>query len=578
MKTSHIGSKVVEGSRNLLTGLSRRRFLSALSLAAMGQLLPRRLLAANAPAVPVFSEVTKEAGITWRHFNGVSPDRHLIETMGGGVGFFDFDNDGWQDIFLLNGGETPHGKSEKPLQNALYRNSGNGKFLDVAAEAGLSKLKTYGMGVAIADFDNDGHQDVLITGFPNCVLYHNNGNGTFTDVTEDAGLRNAGRWASSAAWFDYDRDGFLDLVICNYAEMSFEGTGPRCEYLNVRTYCEQRAYKGLPLTLYHNNRNGTFTDVSHASGFDRLVGRALGVVSVDIDADGWPDLLVARDASPNLLLLNQHDGTFADAGVNAEIAYDSNGNAKAGMGLDTGDINGDGRPDFVVANFSFEYPSLFLSRPGLLFEESARTAQIASPARFDVAWGVHFVDFDNDGLLDLMLVTGHVNEVVESLQPQVKYKERPLLLRNRGNGQFENVTVSAGPAFSKSYLARGLAIADWDNNGAADAIFTCIADSPVLLRNNVGERKSWVGILLIGKKSNRDAIGARLTLRVADRKLVRWVTGGSSYLSSHDKRVLFGLGNAAANQTADVEILWPSGTQQKVTALKINRYHQIVEK
>lgn len=577
MRTSHRGSKVVESSGNLLTNLSRRRFLGALSLATVGHFLPPRLFAGNAPPVPIFSEVTKEAGITWRHFNGVSPDRHLIETMGGGVGFFDFDNDGWQDIFLLNGGETPHGKSEKPLHNALYRNLGNGKFVDVAAEAGLGKLKTYGMGVAIADFDNDGHQDVLITGFPNCVLYHNNGDGTFTDVTQDAGLRNAGRWAASAAWFDYDRDGFLDLVICNYAEMSFEGTGPRCEYLNVRTYCEQRAYKGLPLTLYHNNRNGTFTDVSHASGLDRLVGRALGVVAVDVDADGWPDLLVARDASPNLLLLNKHDGTFDDAGVNAEIAYDSNGNAKAGMGVDAGDINGDGRPDFVVANFSFEYPSLFLSRPGLLFEESARTAQIAGPARFDVAWGIHFVDFDNDGLLDLMLVTGHVNEVVESLQPQVKYKERPLLLRNRGSGQFEDVSASAGPAFSKTYLARGLAIGDWDNNGAPDAIFTSIGESPVLLRNNFGEKNSWVGVRLIGKKSNRDAIGAKLTLSLADRKLVRWLTGGSSYLSSHDKRVLFGLGELAANQTVNLEILWPSGTRQNVAALKINRYHEIVE-
>jgi hypothetical protein len=577
MRTSHVGSKVAESPGKLITGLSRRRFLTALSMAAAGQFLPQKLLASNAPAVPIFSEVTKEAGITWRHFNGVSPDRHLIETMGGGVGFIDFDNDGWLDIFLLNGGETPHGKSEKPLQNALYRNLGNGKFVDVAAEAGLSKLKTYGMGVAIADFDNDGHQDVFLTGFPSCVLYHNNGDGTFTDVTEDAGLGNAGRWAASAAWFDYDRDGFLDLVICNYAELSFEGTGPRCEYLNVRTYCEQRAYKGLPLTLYHNNRNGTFTDVSHASWFDRLVGRALGVVAIDIDADGWPDLLVARDASPNLLLLNKHDGTFADAGVNAEIAYDSNGNAKAGMGVDASDINGDGRPDFVVANFSFEYPSLFLSRPGLLFEERARAAQIAGPARFDVGWGVHFVDFDNDGLLDLMLVTGHVNEVVESLQPQVKYKELPILLHNRGNGQFEDVSVRGGPAFSKGYLARGLAIGDWDNNGAIDAIFTSIADQPVLLRNNVGQKSSWVGVKLIGRKSNRDAIGAKLTMGVADRKLVRWVTGGSSYLSSHDKRVLFGLGGLAANTTVNVEIQWPSGTQQNVTALKINRYHEIIE-
>ncbi len=332
-------------------------------------------------------------------------------------------------------------------------------------------------------------------------------------------------------------------MICNYAELSFEGVAPRCDHLSIRTYCEQRAYKGMPLSIYHNNRNGTFTDVSRSSGLDRFVGRALGVVTLDIDGDGWPDLFVARDASPNLLLLNKHDGTFADAGVEAEIAYDNNGNAKAGMGVDAGDINGDGRPDFVVTNFSFEYPSLFLSHAGLLFEDGARAARIAGATRFDVGWGVHFVDFDNDGLLDLMLVTGHVNEVVESLQPQVKYKERPLLLHNVGNGQFEDVSFSAGPAFSRGYLARGLAVGDWDNDGAPDAIFTCIGESPVLLRNNVGQKNSWVGVRLIGTKSNRDAIGAKLTLTVPDRKLVRWV----------------------------------SGTRQNISALKTNRYHQIVE-
>jgi len=547
-------------------------------MAVAGYVAPCSLVASPVQSVPTFSDVTAEAGINWRHFNGVSPDRHLIETMGGGVGFFDFDNDGWLDIFLLNGGETPRGKSDQPLQNALYRNLGNGKFQDVATEAGLGKLKTYGTGVAIADFDNDGRQDLLVSGFPNCVLYHNNGNGTFTDITEDAGLRNAGKWGASAAWFDYDRDGFLDLVICNYAELSFDGTGPRCDYLNVRTYCEQRAYKGLPLTLYHNNRNGTFTDVSRISGLDKFVGRALGVVTVDVDDDGWPDLFVARDASPNLLLLNKHDGTFADAGVDAEIAYDSNGNAKAGMGVDVGDLNGDGRPDFVVTNFSFEYPSLFLSRPGLLFEEVARVARIAGPARLDVGWGVHFLDFDNDGLLDLMLVTGHVNEVVESLQPQVKYKESPLLLHNSGNGQFEDVSLAAGPAFSKGYLARGLAIGDWNNDGAPDAIFTAVGQSPVLLRNNVGKKNSWVGLRLTGTKSNRDAIGAKVTLSRGNQKIVRWLTSGSSYLSSHDRRLLFGLGNLASTQSVNIEILWPSGTRQTVTELKINHYHEVVER
>jgi hypothetical protein len=570
-------SRAVSGSRLPSARWSRRNFLGAISAAGIVQFLDPSGTYADVTAKPIFSDVTDNAGITWRQFNGFSPDRYLIETMGGGVGLIDFDNDGWLDIFLLNGGETPRGKSDKPLYNALYRNLGNGKFVDVAADAGLSQVKHYGMGVAIADFDNDGHQDIFITGFPNCTLYHNNGNGTFTDVTADAGLHNTGRWGSGAAWFDYDRDGFLDLVVCNYAQISFEAPGLKCESLNARTYCEQRAYKGLPLTLYHNNRDGTFTDVSRPSGLDRFVGRALGVVAVDFDDDGWPDLFVARDADPNLLLLNKHDGTFADVGLEAEIAYDRNGNARAGMGVDAADVDGDGRPDVVVTNFNFEFHSLFLNRPEFPFGDWTRTSGLAGPTRSNVGWGAHFLDYDNDGLLDLMIVNGHVIEVIEQLRPQVKYKEQPLLLRNSGHAVFEDVSSKAGPAFSQAYLARGLAIGDWDNDGAPDAIFSCIGDRPVLLRNDVGQKNSWIGVRLVGVKSNRDAIGAKLTLRVADKKLVRWIAGGGSYLSSHDKRVLFGLGNLPSNQTVNIDIVWPNGGKQTANSLAINRYHQITE-
>jgi hypothetical protein len=567
----------VNGPALPTAGCSRRSFLGAITAAGIAQFVHPGLIYAAADPKPIFSDVTAEAGITWRQFNGPSPDRYLIETMGGGVGLFDFDGDGWLDVFLLNGGETPRGKSEKPLRNALYRNLGNGKFVDVAEDAGVSQVKHYGMGVTIADFDNDGHQDIFITGFPNCTLYHNNGNGTFTDVTADAGLQNSGKWASGAAWFDYDRDGFLDLVVCNYAELSFETPGLKCESLNIRTYCEQRAYKGLPLTIYHNNRNGTFTDVSRSSGLDRFVGRALGVVAVDFDDDGWPDLFVARDASPNLLLSNKHDGTFADVGLEAEIAFDRNGNARAGMGVDAADIDGDGRPDVVVTNFNFEFHSLFLNRAEFPFEDWTRASGLAATTRSEVGWGAHFLDYDNDGLLDLMVVNGHVIEVIERLRSGVKYKEKPLLLRNTGNAVFEDVSSKAGPAFSQDYLARGLAIGDWDNDGAPDAIFTCIGDRPVLLRNNAEQNNSWIGIRLVGSKSNRDAIGAKLTLNNAGKKTVRWITGGSSYLSSHDKRVVFGLGRLAANRTVDIEILWPNGGRQSVAGLKINRYNQITE-
>jgi hypothetical protein len=454
---------------------------------------------------------------------------------------------------------------------------GNGKFVDVAVVAGLGQVKTYGMGVAIADFDNDGHQDIFVTGYPRCTLYHNNGNATFSEVTVDAGVQNEGRWAAGAAWFDYDRDGFLDLVVCNYVQFSFEGVPPRCEYGKVRTYCEQRGYTGMPLTLYHNNRNGTFTDVSKASGLDQFVGRALGVVAIDIDQDGWCDLFVTRDGSPNLLLLNQRNGTFVDVALAAEVAFDSGGNARAGMGVDAGDVTGDGRPDFIATNFNYEFHRLFVNPGRFPFEDVTQASKLAAASRSYLGWGTHFIDYDNDGLLDLLIVNGHINEVVETAQPTVKYKEPPLLLRNTGKAIFEDMTTSAGPAFSQGYLARGLAIGDWDNNGTADAIFTRIGESPVLLRNNLGQKNSWIGVQLTGTKSNRDAIGAKLTLHLADRRLVRWITSGSSYLSSHDKRVVFGLGNLPANRTADVEVLWPNGLVQTVSSLKLNRYHRIVE-
>ncbi|PYV46796.1 MAG: hypothetical protein DMG94_08535, partial [Acidobacteria bacterium] len=259
----------------------------------------------------IFTVITEQAGITWQQFGGESADRFLIETMGGGVAFFDFDNDGLLDIFLINGGETPHGRSPLPLSNALYRDLGNGKFENVAAKAGLEKLNFYGMGVAAADFDNDGYQDLYTTGYPASALYHNNRDGTFTDVTDKAGVKNAGKWAAGAAWFDYDRDGFLDLIVTNYAQFSFEDP-KKCELNRVRAYCAQTAYPGLPLTLFHNNGDGTFTDVSTRTGFDKLIGRGLGVVAIDVNDDGWPDLFIARDASPNLLLINKHDGTFED--------------------------------------------------------------------------------------------------------------------------------------------------------------------------------------------------------------------------------------------------------------------------
>jgi len=549
--------------------------IGALSLSSLG-LLKRSQAQSASPSKQIFTDVTEDAGITWRQFSGQSPDRFLIETMGGGVAFLDFDGDGLQDLFFVNGGETPHGKSASPVRNALYRNLGNGKFEDVAAQAGVDRSSFYGMGVAVGDFDNDGFPDLYVTGFPSSTLFHNNGNGTFTDVTDRSGVKNAGRWAAGAAWFDFDRDGYLDLVVTNYAEFSFDDA-KKCEIGGIRAYCAQKAYPGMPLTLFHNNRDGTFTDVSEQSGLAKLVGRALGVVAIDVNDDGWTDLFVARDASPNLLLINQKNGTFRDAAVEAEVAYNANGVAKAGMGVDAADLNGDRKPDFAVTNFNDEYHSLFVSGSSSFFDDRTVASRLAEYTKSYVGWGIHFIDYDNDGNLDLVIANGHINQAIETTRLDVKYKEPPLLLRNDGKGVFRDMREQAGPFFRSGQSARGLAVGDFDNDGGLDVVFTRLDEKPVLLRNNVGKENFWVGFDLQGTKSNRDAIGAKITVEAGNRKLVRWITGGASYLSSHDKRVVVGLGADSALTAVDAEIRWPSGTVQRLSNLKLKQYHKIVE-
>jgi hypothetical protein len=562
----------------MLVSHHRRVFLMALGSLAIillpAALGPPRLMASHAKEL--FTDVTQEAGITWRQFSGKSPDRFLIETMGGGVAFVDFDGDGLQDIFLVNGGETPHGKSATPVRNALYHNLGNGKFEDIAAKAGVDRIDFYGMGVAAADYDNDGFPDLFVTGFPACALFHNDGNGRFTDVTEKAGVRNSGKWAASAAWFDYDGDGYLDLVVANYARFSFD-TPKKCEVDGIRSYCEQIAYEGMPLTLYHNNRDGTFTDVSVPSGLSKMTGRALGIAVIDRNDDGWPDLFIARDASPNLLLMNQGNGSFLDAAVDAEVAYDPDGLAKAGMGVDAGDVSGDGLADLVVTNFNDQYHSLFVASNSLSYQDRTVASHLAAFTKSFVGWGVKFFDYDNDGNLDLVVANGHINDVIETSRRNVRYKQPPLLLRNDSQGNFENMHEQAGPTFNAGYVARGLAVGDFDNDGGSDVVFTRLDDTPVLLRNNVGQDNRWIGFELRGTKSNRDAIGAKITLLAGKRRMVRWITGGSSYLSSHDKRVLFGLGPDTNSGTVTAVIRWPSGAVQKLADLKTNQYHKVVE-
>jgi hypothetical protein len=530
---------------------------------------------ASAP-VEIFTDVSDIAGITWRHFNGESADRFLIETSCGGVAMLDYDGDGLLDFYLVNGGETRKGKSKTPVRNALYRNLGNGKFEEVAAKAGVDKVNFFGMGVAAADYDNDGFQDLFVTGYPASALFRNNGNGMYSDVTKRAGVQNAGEWGASAAWFDYDRDGRLDLLVTNYAELSFTEP-PRCEYAGEPVYCLQTAYRGRPLRLFHNEGDGRFKDASATSGIAQHVGRAFGVVAVDANDDGWIDLFVARDASPNLLLINQRNGTFRDLALEAEVAYSSEGMARAGMGVDAGDINGDGRPDFVVTNFNSEYHALYLNRDTFPYDERTLQSRLAAFTWPHVGWGTRLLDYDNDGDLDVVIVNGHINATVERSQQGISYRQPPLLLANDGKGVFRNLKDTAGPVFRKPYLGRGLAAGDYDNDGDTDLIFVSLNEKPVLLRNNAGQKLAWIGFELQGTASNRDAIGAKLKLRTGGLELVRWVTGGGSFLASHDRRVIFGLGAAPASRSVSVEIRWPNGGTQTVSGLEPNRYHRIIE-
>jgi len=532
-------------------------------------------VAATALAQDVFTDITAPAGIQWKHSSGESKDCYLIEAMGGGVAFLDFDNDGLLDIFLVTGGTTPHASSKQVPHNALYRNLGNGKFEDVTVKAGLDRIPFYGMGVAVGDYDNDGYPDLYITGYPTSALFHNNRDGTFTNVTDLAGVSNPDKFAASAAWFDYDRDGRLDLFVTNYARFSYDGP-QHCSYNGQPTYCAQTAYQGDVPRLYHNDGGGKFTDVTTRANLSNLKGRALGVVAIDVDGDGWPDLFVARDASPNLLLINAHDGTFQDNGLAAEIALNTDGIARAGMGADAGDVTGNGWPAFVITNFHDERHALFVYPGRFPFDEQTVSSGLARLTRSFVGWGTHFLDFDNDGDLDLMIVTGHLNNIIEQTRHDVSYREPPLLLKNDGQGHFQNMEKLAGPIFQQKFRARGLAVGDIDNDGRIDAIFTRLNDSPVLLKNTWTQGGAWVGFQLQGTRSNRDAIGAKVLVALGERKLVRWITGGSSYLSSHDKRLIFGLGQHPPS-TVDAEIHWPSGRIQTVRDLPVNRYHKVTE-
>jgi len=536
---------------------------------------PRLVRAFPDPIYP-FEEIPAEkSGIRWVHTAGKSAARFLPETTGPGCAFFDYDNDGWMDIYLVNSGKCDFYDPSPPLRNALYRNNRDGTFTDVTEKARVSG-GGYGQGVAVGDYDGDGFPDLYVTQYGRSILYHNNGDGTFSDVTEKAGVGAPG-WSSSAVWFDYDNDGKLDLFVCQFVEFSKIinkscGTGEEGKH----GYCIPRLYKPMPSWLFHNNGDGTFTDVSKSSGIADALGKAWGVVATDLNNDGLADLFVSNDTAPNFVFMNRGKGRFEETGTFAGVAYSADGRARSGMGLDSADFNQDGWMDLFVANIDMERFAIYQNNRDGSFDDQAAPTGIGMATRLLSGWGLKFFDYDNDGFLDLFLANGNPDDLIESIHSLVKYQEPLMLFHGTGKG-FVNVSAQSGPVFAKPLSARGMAIGDFDNDGATDVLVANNDGAPVLLRNAVGSQNHWLGLKLAGTKSNPDAIGARITYQAQDLKQQRMKIGGGSFLSSHDPRIVLGIGKRTKIDWLEIKWPLPSGKVERFNELPLDRYITIVE-
>lgn len=520
-------------------------------------------------------DVATQAGITFRHDNAASPEKYLIETMGSGAAWLDFDNDGYLDLYLVNSAATPAYKPPHPLRSALYHSNGDGTFTDVTGKAGAGAEGLFGMGVAVADFDNDGFPDLYVVGYGRSILYHNHGNGTFTDVTARAGVANRGKWGSSAAWFDYDRDGWLDLVVANYVEWSAENNLACGDDLAARrAYCHPNKYRGQTPTLYHNNRDGTFTDVSRHSKIGASAGNGLGVVCFDADGDGWTDVFIANDSMQNFLFLNQRDGTFREAALQAGVAFGEDGHAEAGMGVDAADYNGDGRLDLFITHLDLQFNRLYKNNGDGTFEDATFSSKLGYHAYHMSGFGTRFMDYDNDGWRDLFIANGHVLDNVPLFHADTTYAEKKLMFRNV-RGVFEPVGDLLGPDFALPRVSRAAAVADYDNDGDLDVLVTNNGQSPQLLRNDGGNQRHWLEVRLMGTRSNRDGIGASVKVTAGGRTQVDQVKGGAGYQSAHDARLHFGLGDAARIEL--IEVRWPSGAVDRMGPALADRVWTIKE-
>ena len=538
-------------------------------------------LPATAPDA-IFREVSpSESGITWIHHNGFSPQHFLPESTGPGVAIFDYNNDGWMDILLVDSGTSSFYKPDVPLHPVLYRNNGNGTLTDVSKAAGLS-ADLYGQGVAVADYDGDGYEDVFISGYGKCVLYHNNGNGTFTDVTAASGIAPT-QWGSSALWFDYDNDGKLDLFVGEFVDYSSlrvcsasESYGGETNGGQTAYYCIPKIFKPMPSHLYRNLGNGKFADVSDSTGISAKPGKAWGVVATDINNDGFLDLFVSNDTTPNFLWVNHEGKKFEEVGVEAGVGYNNEGAPRSGMGVDAGDFDQDGRQDLIVANIDTQTTSLYHNVGDEMFDDVNFKTGVGQATRMLSGWGLRFFDYDNDGWPDLILSNGHPDDAVETRNAGIGYRQPILLLHNLAGLKMENVSAQAGPAFSKRYSSRGLAVGDLNNDGYPDVVFAENGGPVHLLMNTAASGNKWLGLVLRSKTTNPEATGAILRWSAGGKIFSRLKTAGGSFLSSHDPREILGAGK---NQIDWVEVRWPRPSQKvdRINKPEMNRYLTITE-
>ena len=554
--------------------MNRRDFLFTTLGSGLAAVVASRIVA-SPPSNLGFrlTDVTAAAGIQFQHNSGAYGGKLLPETLGSGCAFLDYDADGWQDILLINGMDWPGHKRRRSTLR-LYRNNRNGAFTDVTKSAGLD-IEMYGMGVAVGDYNNDGFPDIFISCVGQSRLFHNTGKGTFVDATRSSGLFGRQGLSTSALWFDYDRDGYLDLFVCNYVRWSPEHDVFCSLDGTHKSYCTPEAYRGDTCWLFHNRGNGTFEDVTATSGVFDSSSKSLGVAMLDYDQDGWPDLLVANDTQPNKLYRNLHNGKFKDVAVEAGLAFSTEGKARAGMGVDVGDFDNSGQPGIAITNFDNEMIGLYHSVKAGVYDDVATAAGIGGASKSTLGFGCIFLDVDLDGALDLAVANGHIDETVRNIRGNVGYAQPPQLFLNQGSGRFREVAAEVGGEFEKPRVGRGLAYADFDRDGGLDILLTTNNGPAALFRNEQLAGNRSVRIELQGTQSNRDAIGGNVQIFASDLHQSRLVRGGSSYLSQSELPLTFGL--AKRDRIDRVVIQWPSGRTEEYKNLKTQRAYKCLE-